>query len=60
MCSMQSVNGEGNLPRPSVVVVSQIDAVDKARLGPRIGALSSERVDQIIAGLRFQQTSFFR
>lgn len=52
--------GEANLPKPSVVVVSQIDAVDKARLGPRIGALSPERVDQIIAGLRFQQASFFR
>jgi mRNA interferase MazF len=50
--------GEGNLPRQSVVVVSQIDAVDKARLGERIGSLSSARVDRILAGLRFQQTSF--
>jgi mRNA interferase MazF len=52
--------GEGNLPRQSVVVVSQIDSVEKARLGPRIGALSEARVDQILAGLRFQQASFFR
>ncbi|MBX3212286.1 MAG: type II toxin-antitoxin system PemK/MazF family toxin [Labilithrix sp.] len=51
--------GEGNLPRQSVVVVSQIAAVAKARLGQRIGALSDARVEQIIAGLRFQQSSFF-
>jgi mRNA interferase MazF len=51
--------GEGSLPRQSVVVVSQISSVDKARLGERIGTLSAERVDQILAGLRFQQRSFF-
>lgn len=50
--------GEGNLPKRSVVVVSQIDAVEKARLGERIGSLSQERVDQIVAGLRFLQASF--
>ncbi len=52
--------GEANLPAQSVVVVSQIDAVEKSRLGERIGALSAERVDQIVAGLKFQQASFFR
>lgn len=52
--------GEGGLPKPSVVVVSQIASVDKARLGARIGALSAVRVDEIVAGLRFQQVSFFR
>ncbi len=52
--------GEGNLPKQSVVVVSQISSVDKARLGARIGSLSEARVDQILAGLRFQQASFFR
>ena len=51
--------GEGNLPRQSVVVVSQICSVDKAHLGERIGSLSGARVDQILAGLRFQQVSFF-
>jgi mRNA interferase MazF len=51
--------GEGNLPKQSVVVVSQISSVDKARLGERVGSLSSTRVDQILAGLRFQQVSFF-
>lgn len=52
--------GEGDLPAHSVVVVSQIDAVAKSRLGARIGAISAERVDQIIDGLRFQQRAFFR
>src|SRR6478609_2633995 len=33
--------GEGNLPKQSAVVVSQIASVEKARLGERIGALSS-------------------
>lgn len=51
--------GEGNLPQRSVVVVSQIASVEKLCLGERIGALASERVDQIVAGLRFQQASFF-
>lgn len=52
--------GEGNLPKQSVVVVSQIASVEKARLGERIGSLSDARVEQILAGLRFQQASFFR
>ena len=51
--------GEGHLPAQSVVVVSQITWVDKARLGERIGSLSEERVEQVLAGLRFQQVSFF-
>ena len=51
--------GEGGLTKRSVVVVSQVSSVDKAQLGPRIGSLSNERVDQILAGMRFQQASFF-
>jgi mRNA interferase MazF len=51
--------GEGNLPQQSVVVVSQVSSVDKARLGERIGSLSEARVRQILDGLRFQQRSFF-
>jgi mRNA interferase MazF len=50
---------EGNLPRQSVVVVSQICSVDKTSLGERIGSLSDARVEQILDGLRFQQVSFF-
>ncbi|HYO94928.1 MAG TPA: type II toxin-antitoxin system PemK/MazF family toxin, partial [Polyangiaceae bacterium] len=52
--------GEGNLPKQSVVVVSQVSSVAKDRLGERIGSLSEARVEQILAGLRFQQVSFFR
>jgi mRNA interferase MazF len=51
--------GEGNLPKRSVVVVSQVSSVEKARLGEKIGSLSEARVEQILDGLRFQQRSFF-
>ena len=51
--------GEGSLPRQSVAVVSQVCSVEKARLGGFIGALSEARVEQILAGLRFQQAAFF-
>lgn len=52
--------GEGGLPKRSVVVVSQVSSVEKAHLGERIGSLSETRVEEILAGLRFQQASFFR
>jgi len=52
--------GEGDLEKRSVVVVSQVSSVEKASLGARIGALSAERVEQILAGLRFQQAAFQR
>ena len=51
--------GEAGLPKPSVVVVSQIASVDKSRLGARIGSVSQARVDQILAGLQFLQKSYF-
>lgn len=51
--------GEADLPKQSVVIVSQISSVQKTRLGEKIGALSAARVDQVLAGLRFQQVSFF-
>ena len=51
--------GEGDLPKRSVVVVSQVSSVEKARLGERMGSLSDARVEQVLAGLRFQQRSFF-
>ena len=47
--------GEANLPRQSVVVVSQISSAEKTSLGEYIGTLSQERVQQILAGLRFVQ-----
>jgi mRNA interferase MazF len=51
---------EGNLTKQSVVVVSQISSVPRAQLGEFIGLLSDERVEQVLAGLRFLQASFFQ
>ena len=51
--------GEGDLPRRSVSVVSQVSSVGKDQLGERIGALDERRVQQIFDGLRFQQRAFF-
>jgi len=47
--------GEANLPRQSIVVVSQVSTVEKAQLGEYIGSLSKERINQILAGMRFLQ-----
>ncbi len=45
--------GEANLPRPSVVEAGKLSTVDKARLGEYIGSLSPQRMEQILAGIRF-------
>lgn len=50
---------EGNLPKSSVVEVSKVSAVDKSQLGEYIGSLSQKRVNQILDGMRFLQSSFF-
>lgn len=47
--------GEANLPRQSIVVVSQVSTVAKTQLGEYIGSLTPERVNQILAGMRFLQ-----
>lgn len=47
--------GEANLPKQSVVVVSQVSTVDKTQLGEYIGTLSRQRIDQILAGMQFVQ-----
>lgn len=52
--------GEAQLPRQSVVVVSQILSVPKSSLGEYIGQLCNERIEQILAGLRLLQASHFR
>jgi mRNA interferase MazF len=52
--------GEANLEKRSVVVVSQLSALPKAELGEYIGTLSAQRVQQILAGIRFQQTAFLK
>ena len=51
--------GEGNLPRQSVVEISKVSSVEKAQLGEYIGALSQARVEQILAGMRFLQATWF-
>ncbi|TWI00976.1 mRNA interferase MazF [Luteimonas cucumeris] len=52
--------GEGGLERRSVVIASQVSSIAKEQLGERIGSLSVQRVDQVIAALRFLQVSHFR
>ena len=47
--------GEANLPRQSIVGVSQVSTVDKAQLGEYIGSLNEQRIDQILAGMQFLQ-----
>lgn len=43
--------GEANLPKQSVVNISQVFTVDRSQLGEKIGALSSQRIRQILDGL---------
>ena len=40
--------GTANLPKPSVVVVSQIATIDKSRLLEKIGTLDCENIVQIV------------
>lgn len=44
---------EANLPKQSVVVVSQVSVLDKSQLGEHIGTLSEQRLKQVLAGMRF-------
>ena len=48
--------GEANLPKQSIVVVSQVSTVNKSQLGEYIGSLTQERINQILAGMRFLQS----
>ena len=43
---------EANLPKQSVVNVSQIFTVDKTQFGEKIGTLSARRVREILTGIR--------
>ena len=47
--------GEANLARQSVVVVSQVFTADRTQLGEYIGTLSERRIHQVLAGMRFLQ-----
>jgi mRNA interferase MazF len=44
--------GEANLPKRSVVNVSQILTLDKTDLGNRIGKLPAPRVREVLIGIR--------
>jgi mRNA interferase MazF len=43
---------EANLPKPSVIVVSQMLTIDKLELRDKIGTLSKKRVDEILEGIK--------
>ena len=43
--------GEANLPRVSVVNVTQIRTIDRDKLDHPIGALSPRRIRQVLGGL---------
>lgn len=43
--------GEANLPRPSVINMTQIKTVDKRSLREKIGTLSKDRMAQVHGGL---------
>lgn len=47
--------GEANLPKQSIVVVSQVATVKESQLGEYIGSLTKERITQILSGIRFVQ-----
>lgn len=43
--------GEGDLPKRSVVNISQIYTVDRSELIEKIGSLAKKRVQEILAGI---------
>jgi mRNA interferase MazF len=43
--------GEANLPGPSVVNVSQVLTIDRARLTERLGTLGTARLSDVLRGL---------
>ncbi|MCK6567533.1 MAG: type II toxin-antitoxin system PemK/MazF family toxin [Chloroflexi bacterium] len=49
------VEGEANLPKQSVIVASQVSTVDATQLGEFIGTLTEQRIQQVLAGIRFLQ-----
>lgn len=47
--------GEASLPKQSVIVASQVSIVDATQLGEFIGTLTEQRIQQVLAGIRFLQ-----
>lgn len=46
---------EAGLPKQSVIVASQVSIVDATQLGEFIGSVSEQRIQQVLAGIRFLQ-----
>jgi mRNA interferase MazF len=44
--------GEGNIPKDSVVNISQIETIDKSFLIEKIGTLPPSRIKQVIEGVK--------
>ncbi|MHB8674730.1 MAG: type II toxin-antitoxin system PemK/MazF family toxin [Candidatus Limnocylindrales bacterium] len=49
--NVQLAAGEAQLPKASVVNVTQIFTVDKSDLGEKIGTLPPQRIRQILQGI---------
>ncbi len=47
---------EAGLPKQSVIVASQVATVDVTQLSGFIGTLTEQRIQQVLAGIRFLQT----
>lgn len=45
--------GEANLPKSSVVNISQVMTVDKSDFKEKIGQLSKKRIEEIVVGFEF-------
>ncbi len=45
--------GEANIPKPSVINVTQIKTIDKSYLGEKIGRISNEKLMFVKHGLEF-------
>lgn len=48
--NIQLKKGEGNLPKVSVINISQVMTINKTDLGSKIGQLSKKRVIELIEG----------
>ena len=44
--------GEANLPKKSVINISQVFTVNKSDLKEKIGSLSRQRIFQMVEGIR--------
>lgn len=44
--------GEANMPKRCVINATQLKSVDKSSLVEKIGSLSQEKMEQVVAGLR--------